>query len=232
MHRFTLLGWLWPLTRQLAQLAVLVFVFSSVLNLGIDNYPVFVFSGLIAWSWFSSGILRATSSLVAQRHLVFQPKFPAVVLPVVAVAVPLIDVAMALPVLLAMLLWSGELHWTIVFLPALLAVQLLLMCGLGWLAAAANVYLRDVGNIVGVGMLMLFYLTPVFYDYSRVPPDLQWVLRLNPMGTLIEADRAVLLGGAPPPFAELAPVVVGSAVLAAAGLVFFLKVRDGLVDEL
>ena len=99
MHRFTLLGWAWPVVRQLAQLAVFVFVFSTILDLGIDNFPVFVFSGLIAWGWFSSGIQQATGALIAQRHLVFQPRFPVGVLPIVAVAVPFVDVLLALPVL-------------------------------------------------------------------------------------------------------------------------------------
>ena len=92
MHRFTLLGWAWPVVRQLAQLAVLVFVFSTILDLGIDNFPVFVFSGLIAWSWFAGGVQQATASLIANRHLVFQSRFPVAVLPIVAVAVPFIDV--------------------------------------------------------------------------------------------------------------------------------------------
>jgi len=64
-HRMTLLGWLWPLARQLAQLGVLVFIFASVLPLDIDNYAVFVFSGLIAWAWFQSGIASAATCILA-----------------------------------------------------------------------------------------------------------------------------------------------------------------------
>ena len=117
-HRFTLLGWAWPLVRQLAQLAVLVFVFSALLDLGIDNYPVFVFSGLIAFAGSPAGVQRATGSLIAQRHLVFQPGFPVGVLPLVAVAVPLIDVLIALPVLVVMLIATGALAWTALLLAA------------------------------------------------------------------------------------------------------------------
>ena len=62
MHRFTLLGWAWPVVRQLAQLAVLVFVFSTILDLGIAHFPVFVFSGLIAWSWFAGGVQQGTAA--------------------------------------------------------------------------------------------------------------------------------------------------------------------------
>ncbi len=232
LHRFTLLGWMWPLARQLAQLTVLVLVFSKVLDLDIENYAVFVFSGLISWSWFASGVGNGTSSLIRQRHLVFQPRLPTIVLPVVAVAVPLVDVLLALPVLVAMLVWTREVHWTILALPALLAVQLVMMCGLVWFTSAANVYLRDVGNVVSVGLLMLFYLTPVFYDSGRVPSDYAWLLQLNPLTTLIEGYRAVLLEGTLPAPVGLAVVTAISCVLAALGAIFFRRASPGFVDEL
>ena len=232
-HRFTVLGWAWPLVRTLAQLGVLVFVFSNVLDLGIRNFPVFVFSGLVAWSWFSSAVSAGTSSLLAQRHLVFQPGFPVSVLPVVSVAVPLVDVVVALPVLLVMVATSGGLPASALFLPVLLLVQLVLCCGIAWLAAAAAVYLRDVRNVVGVGLVLLFYVTPVFYDReASVPVEYHWILQLNPMTTLIEGWRTVLLEGRLPdagPFALLAAV---SVVLAVCSLWLFRRVAPNLVDEL
>ncbi|MBA3327161.1 MAG: ABC transporter permease [Solirubrobacterales bacterium] len=232
LHRFTLLGWTWPLVRQLAQLGVLVLVFSAVLDLGIENYAVFVFVGLIAWTWFAVGVAGATDSLAGSRHLVLQARFPDVVLPVVAVAVPFVDVLLALPVLLVMLGIAGELHATIVLLPLLLTVQLVLMCGLGWLAGAAAVYLRDVSNIVTVGLTLLFYLTPVFYDVSRVPERYEPILRLNPMTTLVEAYRAVVLDSAFPSVGALAGVAAASVLIAVAGALVFRRLQPGFVDEL
>src|SRR5918912_3776071 len=99
-YRDTLLGWTWPLARQLIQLAVLVFVFSKVLNLGIKDYPAFVFSGLIAWTWFSSGILAAARSVLGNRHFAMRPGFPTAVLPIIAISVALFDAIIALPLLL------------------------------------------------------------------------------------------------------------------------------------
>src|SRR3954469_6119285 len=179
MHRFTLLGWAWPVVRQLAQLAVLVFVFSTILNLGIANFPVFVFSGLIAWSWFAGGVQQATASLIVNRHLVFQSRFPVAVLPIVAVAVPFIDVLLVLPVLVVMLIASGTLSWTVGLLLPLLLLQFVLMAGIAWLARAANVFLRDVENVIGVGLTLVFYCTPVFYSLTSVPERYQTLLRLN-----------------------------------------------------
>jgi len=231
-HRFTLLGWAWPLVRQLAQLAVLVLVFSSIFDLGIENYPVFVFSGLIAWSWFSSGLLAASTTLLAQRHLVYKARFPTIVLPLVAVAVPLVDVAMAIPVLLAMLLIQGGLEWSVLLLPPLLLVQLVLTCGLAWFAAALTVYLRDVPQLVNVALTILFYLTPVFYSTDRIPQEYRWIIQLNPMTTLIESYRAVLLGDRFPPTGHFVAVAVAGVLIAVAGLLCFRRLSGGFVDEL
>lgn len=231
-HRWTLLGWAWPLARVLVQLAVLVFVFSAVFDLGIDNYPVFVFSGLIAFSWFTSGVSDATSSVISRRHLAFQPGFPKAVIPIVSIAVPVIDVLMALPLLVVMLAVTGDLHWSALLLPVLLVAQLVLMSGVAWLCSALSVYLRDVPNVVLVGLTLLFYMTPVFYSLSRVPDQYRWVLELNPLGTLIESYRAVLLGQPWPGAVQFGATVAGSFALAVAGLLVFRRLEPGFVDEL
>jgi lipopolysaccharide transport system permease protein len=231
-HRMTVLGWAWPLVRQLALLGVLVFIFSNVLELGIDHYATFVFTGLVAWSWFATGITSATSSLVGQRHLLFQSRFPAVVLPVVALAVPLLDVLLALPVLLVLVATSHGLPWTIALVPLLIALQFTLMAGLAWMTAALSVFFRDVPNLVGVGLLLLFYLTPVFYGLRNLPDRFQWVLHLNPLTTIVESYRAALLGDPAPGLLRLGAVLLFSVLVAAVGFVSFHRVEHRFVDYL
>jgi ABC-type polysaccharide/polyol phosphate export permease len=231
-HRFTVLGWAWPLIRQLAQLVVIVFLFSKIVDLGVGNYAIFVFAGLISWTWFATAVDTATTSLIANRHLVLQPRFPPAVLPVVAVAVAFVDCLIALPVLVVMTIVSGDLAWTIVFLPVLFAVQFALTCGVALVTSVVTVYLRDVRGIVAVGLTLLFYLTPVFYDVGRVPDRYEWVLRLNPLTTLIQAYRAILLGSSFPPIGAALGVVAASALLAAAGALVFTRLSGGVVDEL
>jgi lipopolysaccharide transport system permease protein len=231
-HRMTVLGWAWPLVRQLALLGVLVFIFSKVLELGIDNYATFVFSGLIVWSWFASGLTAATSSLVAQRHLLFQGRFPAAVLPVVALAVPLLDVLLALPVLLVLVATSQGLPWTIALVPLLVIVQFVLMAGLAWMTAAASVFFRDVPNLVGVALLLLFYLTPVFYGLRNLPDRFHALLKVNPLTTIVEAYRAALLGDPAPGVGRLAAVVGCSLLVGLVGFVTFQRVERRFVDYL
>jgi lipopolysaccharide transport system permease protein len=185
-HRFTLLGAGWPLSRLLAQWFVLAFVFGRVVDLGIEDYPTFLLCGLIAWSWFAAGVPAGTESVAARPHLVLQPGLPALVLPAVAVAVTFADVLVALPVLIVLVIATNGLDWSIVFLPVLLIIQFTLMCGVTWLTSAAAVYLRDVRNLVGVAITLLFYVTPVFYDLRRVPENLRQLLELNPLTPLVD----------------------------------------------
>lgn len=231
-HRFTALGWAWPLTRQLAQLGVLLVVFTSILNLGIDNYALFLFVGLIAWTWFSAAVSAGTNAVTANGHLLRQPRCPAAALPLAPVLTALVDVLIAIPVLLAMVIASETLDPAVVAIPLIAAIQLLLTAGIVWFTSASAVYFRDIPQLVIVVLLLAFYLTPVFYDVARVPPEYQDVLELNPLAVLIEAYRDVLIDGRLPEFAPLAILTAFSAAVAAAGLATFNRLRPGFVDEL
>ena len=208
-HQLTLLGWAWPLIRQLAQLAVLVFVFSTVFDQDIDNFAVFVFIGLIAWTWFSAGLSDAASSLAAQRHLVLQSRVPSAAIPIVSVVVPLIDVLIALPVLLAMLAFTDELRWTLLLCPLLIPVQALLMAGIAWFVSAAAVFFRDVPNAVALVLTLLFYMTPAI---------------------IIGTYRALLLGDPAPDTWLIALLAGGSVAIAVAGYLFFRRLEPRFAD--
>ena len=228
----TVLGWAWPVARQLAQLAALVFIFGSVLDLGIEHFPVFVFSGLIAWTWFSTGIGTAATVLLDERHLVFQPRLPSAVLPIVAVAVPLVDVLLALPILLIMAAFERGLEWTVVVTPLLVVLQLLLMAGISWIVASVSVFFRDVPNLTQVVLQILFYMTPVFYGLRAVPDRYENVLQANPMTTMVEAYRAALLGDPWPPVGHFLYVIGLSVVLCAVGYVTFRRLSRNFADNL
>lgn len=231
-HHLTLLGWGWPVARQLAQLAVLVFIFGTVFDLDVENYPVFVFVGLMAWTWFSAAVGGAATAVLTQRHLVMQPRLPSSVLPIVAVVVPLVDVLFALPVLVLMLALSTGLDWGLLACPVLLVLQLTLVAGLGWLVAGVSVFLRDVPNLIGVALMILFYLTPVFYERSQVPERFRWVLDLNPLTTIIEAYRSLLLGTPGPGAVRLGVVAAASVALLVVGQRVFARLAPRFADHL
>jgi lipopolysaccharide transport system permease protein len=231
-YQNTVLGWSWPLARQLFQLAVLVFVFSKVLDLNIKDYPAFVFCGLIVFTWLSNGILAASRSILANRQFGLRPGFPTAVLPIIAISVAMFDALVALPVLFLMLALGHNLSAAVLLLPVAFIVQFVLMAGLAWLTASVSVILRDIPNLVGLLVLLGFYITPVYFDVARVPQQYQWVLRLNPAAIFIEADRAILLGTAWPSPKSLVAVTVLSFLVAFAGYACFRRLSLSFADEL
>jgi lipopolysaccharide transport system permease protein len=225
-------GWLWAVAPPLVQLAVFHFVFTRVLPLDVPHFAIFLLSGILAWNWFSTGVAVATDSLETRRDLVLRPGFPTILLPVVAVLVALADYLVALPVLLVAVAFTTGLGVEVLLLPALLLVQLLLMLGLGWVLASAHVFFRDVRHLVGLALLLGFWLTPVFYSAKGVHGLLALVYDLNPLARLIDAQRDVLLERTLPAALPLVAVGAFSAAVFAAGLAIFLVYRHRLPEEL
>lgn len=231
-HRFTYLRWLWPPVRQLAMLAVLVFVFSKILDLGIENFALFVFTGLLIWGWFSTAVSMATTSLVERRHLVHTPGFPLAAIPLAAVLVPLVDTLMTLPILLVVLALEVGLAPTALLTPLILLVVGVLTGGAALAVAALNVYFRDVRNAVAVGLLMLFYLTPIFFSLDLVPDEYVRFLELNPLTAVVTGARDALMYGTVPTAFDTAVAVGAAALSAALGLLVFKRLEPDFVDEL
>ena len=231
-YRRTFLGWLWALGYPLARLFVLSFLFTRVLPLGIPNYAVFAFTGIIAWAWFSSGVASATTSAVDRRDLLFRPGLPRATVPVISVLTDALDYLAALPVLCVFLLLGDGIPITAILLPAILGVQFLYILGLGFALCAANVYLRDVHLLVNVVMLFGFYLTPVFYDPRSVPDTYSFVLLLNPMAHLLTAYRDILIAGQMPSLGPFLVLVVAGGAVFMAGYRIYRSASPTFVDEL
>lgn len=231
-YRRSLFGWLWAMAQPLTRLATLAFVFSRVLPLDVPNYPVFLFTGLIGWSWFSSGVSSATGSVVDRRDLLFRPGLPRAAIPVVSVLADGLDYLAALPVLVLFLLIGPGIPLTALALPLVLVPQFLLTLGLGFALCGANVYLRDVRMLVSVLLQMGFYLTPIFYRPDALPTGLRWITDWNPMARLIDAQRKVLVDGVLPDLRSFLVLTAASAVVCVAGYAIFRRGSPSFVDEL
>jgi lipopolysaccharide transport system permease protein len=231
-HRGSALGWLWALGPPLLLLGATYLVFTRVLPLDIPNYPVFLLVGILAWTVFARSIGEGTSSLETRRELVFRPGFSIELLPIAAVLVAFADYVLALPVLVVALAFTTGVHATWVLLPVVLAVQIVLCAGLALLLAPLQVYLRDVRQLVGIGVTVGFWLTPVFYRRAQVPEEISWIYDVNPMQYLLEAQRQVLIGGTLPKALPL--VVVGLASLAVFGVGYaaFRRLRHSIPEHL
>jgi lipopolysaccharide transport system permease protein len=232
-YKRSILGIVWSLLNPLFQMLVFVFLSRRVLSLDIPNYPAFVFTGVLAWNWFQSTVVTMTSAITGNRELVRRPGFPVAILPVVTVTTNLIHFLLALPVpLLFLLLGGGRLTPTLLALPFVIGLQFLLILGLGYLAATANVTFRDTQHLLVVFFMLLFYLTPVFYDANAVPARYHVLYRLNPMFHLITAYRAILIQGELPDFRALLPLAALVGVLLWLGHSVFQRASYRFVEEL
>jgi len=220
-YRRSVLGWLWSVAQPLARFLVLAFVFTTVLPLDVEDYPLFLFAGLIGWTWFSSGVASATSSAVDRRDLLMRPGISRLLVPVVSVLTDATDYVAALPILAVILLFSGGVPLTWLLLPVVVLPMFLLILGLGYALCAANVYVRDVKIIVGVATMLGFYVTPVFYTPDQVPERFRWIVDLNPVAAMLESMRDVLVVGVVPEVGQLlALYVVGLVALGVGGAIY------------
>lgn len=234
-YRYAAMGFLWAVLEPLFMMLVLTFVFSMVFRmevpgLGVENgrhYAAFVLTGLIFWQFFSTALSAATRSLVDNRDLVKKVYFPREVIPLSAIGVSLVNLAIGFVLMLivfTVLMGRLPLLGLLYVLPVF-AIQLLLVVGLALLFSAANASFRDVAYMVDAALLFGFYATPVFYWISLVEerlPDWLYALYLaNPMAGLIVSYRLALFNQTLPPAVFLLwPLIFALAAMTAGVLVF------------
>ncbi len=195
----SLLGVAWSLVLPLAQMLVFYVIFRSVLAINIPNYHLFVFCGLLVWGWFQSSLLAAAGAITDNRELLRRPGFPLAILPVIPLITQCVHFMLALPILLTfVVLAGGPLTSALLAVPAVTAIQFLLTMSLAYLVATLQVRFRDTQHVVGVLLLMLFYVSPVIYDTAFVADAYAPVYGLNPLVHLIGAYRSAFLRGEPP----------------------------------
>jgi len=232
-YRRSVLGIAWSQLGPLATLAVLAILFTRAIPLHIPHYPLFVLVGLLAWTWFAAAMVEATASVATSRDLVRTPGMSLALLPVISISSHLVNLLLALPAVVAAI-WivTGHMSITAALVPLLLAVQFLVILGPTYFLAAWNVRFRDIGHVVGVALLPLFYATPVFYDRSVIPHGYHVVLDANPLSWIISGYRDVLIDGNLPSVGPLLIVTVVAVAVAAAGYRTFRVRAPKFVEEL
>jgi lipopolysaccharide transport system permease protein len=232
-YRRSVLGMAWSLLNPLLQLAVFDFVFRVLLPLRIPDYTLFLFTGLLAWTWFQSSLVSATGAIVDNAALVKQPGFPESVLPIVAVLSNLVNFALSLPILAVFLVFRGHAApVALLALPLVIAAQFVFTLSLAFLLASIHVSFRDTQYLLGIVLMLGFYLAPVFYDVTTIPPAYRGLYGLNPLAQLITSYRNIFLKGTVPEWLPLAAICAGSGVLLAVTWRTFSHARHRFVEEL
>lgn len=239
-YKGSLLGIFWSLFNPIALLTIYTFVFSVVFQARWDTgtagqaqYAIQLFAGMIVHGLFTETLLRAPSLILQNATYVKKIVFPLEILPVMAVGTSAFHSAISIGVLiLAILLVTGGLSWTIVFLPLVLLPLMIMSLGFSWFLASLGVYLRDIVQPIGLLSTILLFASPVFYPASALPDFIQPWLMLNPLTFIIEQTRAVLIAGVPPNFGGLAAYGLVAVAIALLGNAWFQKTRRGFANVL
>lgn len=237
-YKGSVLGIFWSLATPIFMLAVYTFVFSVVFKArwgaGSDSkteFALLLFAGLIIFNLFSECISRAPGLILANVNYVKKVVFPLEVLPWVSMGSALFHFAVSLGVwLVAYLVLFGVPHWHIVLLPLVVLPLVLFVMGLSWALASLGVYLRDVGQIIGLVITVLMFLTPIFYPASALPEAYQPLMFFNPLTLPIEMARDMLYWGKVPQLGTLAIYSAGSGAFVMLGFAWFQKTRKGFAD--
>lgn len=236
-------GWLWGLIHPLVLLGVYTFVFVYAFGIKLppeevtQNYPLFLFAGMLPWMLFSESLQRSASALPEYSNLIKKSVFPAEVVPLTIFLSNLISHFLAVALMLvAAAIWLGQVSWTVIVLPFYVLILGLLTVGLSWIAAGLHVYLRDTAQILSVVLTAWFWLTPIFL-YEEILRDkfdgrLAFLLVVNPMAYMVRFYRSTLLGNEISPWPDLLLMGLFSAVIFVAGGLFFRRMKRGFADVL
>jgi lipopolysaccharide transport system permease protein len=231
-YKQTVLGFAWAIIQPVMLMVVFSIFFGRLAKIPSNDlpYPIFVYAGLLPWTFFANTISISANSLVASAGLVSKVYFPRLVVPLASAGSGLVDFAVALVILLVMMLWYGV-GWTIDLLlaPLLIAGTVFIALGVGILLAALNVAYRDFRYVIPFMVQFWMFATPVVYPASIVPASWRWVLFLNPMAGFIEGFRSAFLGQPLDP-ASLGLSFVIAVVTFIAAVAYFERVERGFAD--
>jgi lipopolysaccharide transport system permease protein len=240
-YKGSMLGIFWSLANPIFMLLVYTFVFSVVFKArwgagGSDSkteFALVLFAGLIVFNLFAECISKAPGLILANTNYVKKVIFPLEVLPWVSMGSAIFHFLVSLGVwVVAYLVLFGLPHWHFLLLPLVLVPFVLFVMGLSWGLASLGVYLRDVGQIIGVVVTMLMFLSPIFYPASSLPPAYQALIFLNPLTAPIEMVRDLMYWGKLPSMILLGLYSVGAFGIAVLGFAWFQKTRKGFADVL
>jgi lipopolysaccharide transport system permease protein len=239
-YRGSAMGLVWSVFNPLLMLGVYTFVFGVVFQArwgeqsgGKLDFASILFAGLIVFSLFAECVNRAPGVILGNVNYVKKVVFPLESLPWVTMGSTIFHTLMSVLVLLLIYLWAhATLHWTIVFFPVVILPLLLLTMGCSWFLASLGVFLRDVGQVVGILTTLMLFTCPIFYPASAVPETLRSYVLLNPLTFIVEQARATLLWGRLPDWRGLGLYLAASVVAAWLGLLWFQKTRKGFADVL
>lgn len=238
-YRGSILGFFWSLANPLLLLAVYTIVFTKFFPRHVvEPYPLFLFCGILPWTYFAAAILEATGSISSNAGLIKKVMFPAEALPLVVVLSHLVHFLAALPILVAAVLAFAalgkfQLTWMILLAPLLMLVQTAFVAGIAMIVSSASVLFRDLRDIVANLLQLGFFMTPILYRIDDIGSrPLRALLRVNPMTPFIVSYQDVLFFGRMPSVSDSILMIAYASASLYLGFFVFDRLRDTLAEAI
>lgn len=226
-YRRSTLGVLWTLLLPLLNTLIFTTIFSAAFGFHVENYAVYALSGVLFWNFFQQSVISAMYSLARNASIMKKLPVPKAVFPVATILSGLVNFTLALIPLLGLMLVTGQpLKPALLFLPVAMAIAALFALGVGLLLSPLAVFFTDVVELVSVVLMLIMYLTPVFYPIGIVPEKFRWLIGLNPVAIVLETFRDPIFRGALPPPLHLSLAVAIALVALGVGVVAFRRSSD------
>jgi lipopolysaccharide transport system permease protein len=235
-YKQTVLGVAWAVFQPLLTMLIFTLFFGRLAKVPSEGipYPVFVFTGLLLWTYFSTALANASNSLVESESIIQKVYFPRLLLPLSTAVTPAIDFLFAYLVLLGLTLYYGftPMLTSVVFFPLLILAAFVSVIGPALFLSALNVKYRDVRYIIPFFIQILLFLTPVIYPVTLVPEQFRWLLFVNPMAGVVSVARSLMLS-VPLPEVQFLAISLGAGLLTfVIGLLYFRKTERFFADIL
>jgi ABC-type polysaccharide/polyol phosphate export permease len=238
-YRGSILGFFWSLANPLLLLAVYTIVFTIFFpQQKINNYPLFLFAGILPWTFFSAAVLESTNSISSNAGLIKKVMFPAEALPLVVVLSHLVHFALALPILFAALgiyayFGYATIPATVVLVPFLMLLQTIFVAGIVMCVSSAAVLLRDLRDIIANLIQLGFFVTPIIYLIDGIQSrPLRALLRLNPMTPFVVSYQDILVFGHLPGLSDTLLMIAYAFASMMFGIFVFNRLRDTLAEAI
>ena len=230
-YKGSFLGVLWSFVNPLLMTLVYAIVFPFILKGAQEHYTTYIVIGILPWNFFTTVISQGTFTVLGNAGIIKKVYFPREILPISIATSGLVNFIISIPIVFLFLLFSGiGFSWNILMLPLVVIAEYILLLGIIFITSSINVYVRDFEYIVNFIITMLFYATPVLYS-SDLFGSKGWILKLNPMTTIIESYRDILFYKQMPNMLHLFIVLSGSVILLFIGISVFKKLEKGFAEE-